>query len=702
MKHIKLMKPVLSICMMVKNEEMNLERCLRSLQPIMKKVSSELIIVDTGSTDRTVEIAQKYTDKVYFHNWNNNFSEMRNITISYSVGKWVFIIDADEELESVAGILSFFSKPNDARIAGAGLTVKNFADIECKIYSSLVSVRIFRRVPEFRYEGVVHNRPVVNGVIVNTGDSLLHYGYLNDDVDLMELKFKRTSKLLKDELVKDPQNIYYRFQLCVSYGMHNDWNLALGEVVRAYDLLGDDRELMKKHIYVFGGFLHTYIRNSLLDDEAITVGKKALEIEPDYLDIYYFLAQIYMKRKDYQNSSAMYLKYLELMENFDNISTRLNPFITHYSTQYIEEAIFNLAGVMFEEGDYKGARRNLWKIILELNEKEVFVKHAMELIIRSDIKEKDFQDTQRLFSHLVASGKYVELKLLEQNTEAHWKTLDADLRQAFCQIMVTAPEAYGVLNSVRYAQQLGEHAEFLSARDWNELPAYYAFLWMYSLTNFSSSSLIKYWSDLSEMTILEYCKYLDDVQSKQFLDICQQFLTATKEAQKYDLIRIRKNIAKYMLFSQQCEEKYSDIFTDYLQAGRLFLETLYGKIIIERELTSDLKNVEEAFLLYMVLAERSKLDNHKTVQYLTKALEIYPDMSKGIEIVLQSLKDKKEDYEMEQLTKQIIANVGELFEAERFDEALELVNECETIIGVDVRLLAYKTAIIRKSMRLSL
>ncbi|NLL52873.1 MAG: glycosyltransferase, partial [Peptococcaceae bacterium] len=83
---------LLSICMMVKDEEKNLPRCLESLKPLMQQVDSELIIVDTGSTDNTVNIAKSYTERVYFHPWNNNFSEMRNITISYAQGEWILIL----------------------------------------------------------------------------------------------------------------------------------------------------------------------------------------------------------------------------------------------------------------------------------------------------------------------------------------------------------------------------------------------------------------------------------------------------------------------------------------------------------------------------------------------------------------------------------------------------------------------------------
>ena len=72
---------LLSIGMMVKNEEKNLDKCLSSVMPLVDNLGAELIIVDTGSEDKTVEIAKKYTDKLYFHKWNNDFSAMRNITI---------------------------------------------------------------------------------------------------------------------------------------------------------------------------------------------------------------------------------------------------------------------------------------------------------------------------------------------------------------------------------------------------------------------------------------------------------------------------------------------------------------------------------------------------------------------------------------------------------------------------------------------
>ena len=85
----------ISLCMIVKNEEKNLERCLSSYAPFM----DEIIVVDTGSTDRTKEIAARFTDKIYDFVWINDFSAARNFAFSKASCDYIFSADADEVLE---------------------------------------------------------------------------------------------------------------------------------------------------------------------------------------------------------------------------------------------------------------------------------------------------------------------------------------------------------------------------------------------------------------------------------------------------------------------------------------------------------------------------------------------------------------------------------------------------------------------------
>ncbi len=98
---------LLSVAMIVKDEEANIRRALESIVDVV----DEIIVVDTGSTDRTPEIVKEYTDKLYFHEWQNDFSEARNYSLQFPTCEWVLIYDADEEAsESLKKQYTYFSK----------------------------------------------------------------------------------------------------------------------------------------------------------------------------------------------------------------------------------------------------------------------------------------------------------------------------------------------------------------------------------------------------------------------------------------------------------------------------------------------------------------------------------------------------------------------------------------------------------------
>src|SRR5690606_13785698 len=90
------MEKLVALCMIVKNEEEVLERCLQSV----KQLVDEIIIVDTGSTDRTKEIASTYTHHVYDFVWTKDFSAAKNEAIRHASAKWILVLDADEYMDT--------------------------------------------------------------------------------------------------------------------------------------------------------------------------------------------------------------------------------------------------------------------------------------------------------------------------------------------------------------------------------------------------------------------------------------------------------------------------------------------------------------------------------------------------------------------------------------------------------------------------
>ena len=90
-------KPQISICIITKNEEKHIDECLKAL----KKFDVEVVVADTGSTDKTVEIAKKYTDKVFYFEWCDDFSKAKNFVAEKASNDYIVSIDADEYIEKL-------------------------------------------------------------------------------------------------------------------------------------------------------------------------------------------------------------------------------------------------------------------------------------------------------------------------------------------------------------------------------------------------------------------------------------------------------------------------------------------------------------------------------------------------------------------------------------------------------------------------
>jgi glycosyltransferase involved in cell wall biosynthesis len=311
--------------MIVKNEEKNLPRCLESIKNLIKRKDVELIVVDTGSTDKTIEIAKKYTDKVFFHEWNHNFSDMRNKSISYARGEWLFILDADEEVVDERKIeLLLDNKDILQSFNTIVIRAKSFLTNNREVFVVNRTERFFRN-NGFYYEGSVHNQPKFKGPVLFVSNIWInHYGYNNEDRELMEKKFKRTSELLKNEIKKDPKNIYYHFQLARTYAMHRDYALALDEIREAYKLLKEkhDKIYLKKYIYVFNEYARLSYELSFFN-ETIRVCQEGLEVNSNYIDLYYYLGKSFEKLGQDEEAYKVFKQYLELYkkyneENFDD------------------------------------------------------------------------------------------------------------------------------------------------------------------------------------------------------------------------------------------------------------------------------------------------------------------------------------------------------------------------------------------------
>jgi len=188
----------ISAVMMIKNEEKFLKQCLNSV----KNIIDEIIICDTGSQDRSIDIAKKFGAKVYEHPWQNDFSYHRNQSIEYAKdADFILIIDADEKLILSKGVtkdkLKKWLEMVQDKYNVVAIPIRDMQ--QGQTVMSCNSVRLFKK-GKVEYKHRIHNSPIFEGAAVLCDMlEIEHYGYDLSE-EKMRLKFERTHSLLMKEM----------------------------------------------------------------------------------------------------------------------------------------------------------------------------------------------------------------------------------------------------------------------------------------------------------------------------------------------------------------------------------------------------------------------------------------------------------------------------------------------------------------------
>lgn len=194
----------ISLVMIVKNEENNLRNCLTSV----RKFVNEIVIVDTGSTDNTQEIARDFGANVYEFSWSADFSAARNFALSKSTSDWNLILDADEQIlnwdkEYVNNIIQ--SEKFIGRIHIVNQFIQNNEERQSREWiSRLLPSGVF-------YTGKIHEQVVSDLPRTELPIEVFHTGYYHTD------KSARNLELLQSELTRQPTSAYIHYQLARQY-----------------------------------------------------------------------------------------------------------------------------------------------------------------------------------------------------------------------------------------------------------------------------------------------------------------------------------------------------------------------------------------------------------------------------------------------------------------------------------------------------
>ncbi len=343
-------RATVSLIMIVRNEEQNLPRCLESVRGLF----DETIVVDTGSTDRTKEIAEAFGARVIEFAWIDDFAAARNVALANATGDYVLWLDADDVIEpphqeKLKDLLSQL-KP-DRRTA---YVLRCVCDTVDGGKLAVDHPRLFPRLDEVRWEYRVHEQIIPSllkaQIAMQWTDIIVrHTGYADPIVH--EQKRQRNLHLLHRELAERPNDPFVLYYLGTLAFERKQWPEALGYYILSHAKWGNTQSIARK---LFAMIAWT---NQILTryDESLRVSNEGLTLFPDDGELWFRKAIAHRYRGETAEAEKAWQRILSL-----------GPPQTFYS---VDPGIFghltrrNLAIIAGERGDKAGAEAH-WRTVL--------------------------------------------------------------------------------------------------------------------------------------------------------------------------------------------------------------------------------------------------------------------------------------------------------------------------------------------------
>ncbi|MBI1331446.1 MAG: glycosyltransferase [Armatimonadetes bacterium] len=343
----------ISLCMIVKNEERVLAQCLESAMPYF----FEVIVVDTGSTDRTKEIAREFGVKLIESSWPDSFAEARNESLSHATGDWIFWLDADDVLPLASGEAVVHAALNAAPDITGFVVPVQFVEEGPNAGTKVDHVKLIRNFPGIRFEGRIHEQILSSirqhgGEIVRLNAVVLHAGY-DTSAKGQANKRVRDWHLLNLDLQDRPEHPFVWFNIGMTHhytGGHNEAVEALRNSIR---FSGEQDSHLRKAYSLMGVSLRELKRYEDAE-QAFREGLAKVGEDPE------LVFQLAM-------TATAQGKLLEAKNLYENMPQDTGGYFSSMDIGILSfKRLHNLGGIKMALGDYVAARRD-WMEAFNLN-----------------------------------------------------------------------------------------------------------------------------------------------------------------------------------------------------------------------------------------------------------------------------------------------------------------------------------------------
>jgi glycosyltransferase involved in cell wall biosynthesis len=315
-----------SACIIVKNEEANLGNSLRSIADLVH----ELIVVDTGSTDRTKEIATSFGAKVFDFPWIDSFAAARNECLKHATGDWIFWMDADDRLdeENRAKLRSLFAGLRDENAAFV-MSCRCLPDPVTQATTEVHHLRLFRNRPDVRWDFRVHEQ-ILPAVLATDGDVrwsdvvIQHTGYQNPA--LRARKLERDLRLLLMEQAERPENPFILFNLGSVYQEQGRIADALAHFQRSLAISAPKSSIVRK-LYALIAQCHNNLGEPR---EAVAACVQGRSVYPDDIEVLFQEGIALRRLRDIYGAIARWEQVLATpqAEYYASINVGIRGYIT--------------------------------------------------------------------------------------------------------------------------------------------------------------------------------------------------------------------------------------------------------------------------------------------------------------------------------------------------------------------------------------
>jgi tetratricopeptide (TPR) repeat protein len=340
-----------TLVMIVKNEESNLGDCLATAADLV----DEIVVVDTGSTDRTKEIAARYGARVFDFTWIDDFAAARNASLEHATGDWIFWLDADDRLdeENRARLKALLAGLTDEK---AGYFMKYWCPANGPKAGTVVfdHLRLFRNDPAARWEYRIHEQihstlERLSYTIRHSDVTILHLGY--QDEATRERKGERNLRLLELENNERPKDPFTLFNLGCTYQEIGRLNDAVSCYRRALRYARPQQSFVRK-LYVMLTRAHRQLGQT---GEAMAVCREGRGLNPHDPELLCQQAWLLWLAGDYQGAESSLLEIITGAAEDPGLAIGIDPGLRGYVTRH------NLA-VLYCSQNRTGEAEMQWRI----------------------------------------------------------------------------------------------------------------------------------------------------------------------------------------------------------------------------------------------------------------------------------------------------------------------------------------------------